>query len=102
MKELIEKIKLKADSIPTNTDVNRNVKGAYVDCLIMAKEANKNFAQPDVDANNVIGVVYCVFDDGNYYSVPQTIRIFNTEEKAIEFCKSKPFEKYWWGEMEVE
>ena len=50
----------------------------------------------------VLGVVYCVFDDGNYYSVPQTIRIFNTKEKAIEICKSKPFEKYWWDEMEVE
>lgn len=48
MKELIEQIKLKADSTPTNTDVNRRVKGAYVDCLIMAKEANKNFAQPAV------------------------------------------------------
>ena len=50
----------------------------------------------------VLGVVYCVLDDGNYYSVPKTIRIFNTKEKAIEFCKSKPFEKYWWDEMEVE
>jgi hypothetical protein len=50
----------------------------------------------------LLGVVYCVFDDGNYYSVPQTIRIFNTKEKAIEFCKSNPFEKYWWDEMEVE
>jgi hypothetical protein len=54
------------------------------------------------DAKPVLGVVYCVFDDGNYYSVPQTIRIFNTEEKAIAFCKAYPFEKYWWDEMEVE
>ena len=50
----------------------------------------------------VLGVAYCVFDDRNYYSVPQTIRIFNTEEKAINFCKAHPFEKYWWDEMEVE
>ena len=42
MKELIEQIKLKADSIPTNTKENRRVKGAYVDCLMMAKEASKN------------------------------------------------------------
>lgn len=41
MKELIEQIKLKADSIPTNTKENRMVKGAYVDCLLMAKEASK-------------------------------------------------------------
>ena len=42
MKELIEQIKLKADSIPTNTRENRRVKGAYVDCLMMVKEASKN------------------------------------------------------------
>ncbi len=48
MNELIEQIKLKADSIPTNTDVNRRVKGAYVDCLVMAKEANKNCRIADV------------------------------------------------------
>ncbi len=53
-------------------------------------------------ANVLLGVVYCVYDDGNYYSVPQTIRIFNTKEKAIDFCKLHPFAKYWWDEMEVE
>jgi hypothetical protein len=42
MKELIEQIKLKADSIPTNTKENRRVKGAYIDCLMMVKEASKN------------------------------------------------------------
>lgn len=46
MTTLIEQIKLKADSIPTTTKENRRVKGAYVDCLIMAKEANKNFIKP--------------------------------------------------------
>jgi hypothetical protein len=48
MKELIEQIKLKADSIPTNTKENRRAKGAYVDCLMMAKEANKNLVLADV------------------------------------------------------
>lgn len=48
MTTLIEQIKLKADSIPTNTKENRIAKGAYVDCLIMAKEANKNFIKSDV------------------------------------------------------
>jgi hypothetical protein len=49
MKELIEQIKLKADSIPTNTKENRRVKGAYVDCLMMMmmKEASKNLVQID-------------------------------------------------------
>lgn len=42
MKALIEKIKLKADSIPTNTKENRRVKAAYVDCLMMVKEGVKN------------------------------------------------------------
>jgi hypothetical protein len=52
--------------------------------------------------NVLLGVVYCVIDTNNYYSEPVTIRIFNTEQKAIDFCKSKPFEKYYWEEMEVE
>ena len=41
MKELIEKIKLKAHSIPTNTKENRKVKGAYVDCLMMINETEQ-------------------------------------------------------------
>lgn len=48
MTTLIEQIKLKADSIPTNTKENRRAKGAYVDCLMMAKEANKNFIKSGV------------------------------------------------------
>ena len=54
------------------------------------------------NANVLLGVVYCVIDTNNYYSEPVTIRIFNTEQKAIDFCKSKPLEKYYWEEMEVE
>lgn len=50
MKELIEQIKLKADSIPTNTKENRRIKGAYIDCLMMVKEASKNLVQPDVSS----------------------------------------------------
>jgi hypothetical protein len=48
MKEIIEQIKLKAESIPTNTKENRRVKGAYVDCLMMVKEASKNLVLADV------------------------------------------------------
>ena len=52
MNELIEQIKLKADSIPTNTEINRRVKGAYVDCLIMVKEATKNLVLADVSGQS--------------------------------------------------
>jgi hypothetical protein len=38
---LIEQIKSKADSLPINTKENRRVKGIYVDCLIMAREAKE-------------------------------------------------------------
>ena len=48
MKELIEQIKLKADSIPTNTKENRRAKGVYIDCLMMVKEARKNLILADV------------------------------------------------------
>jgi hypothetical protein len=80
---------LTTKKIDMKTELNKNEK------FLTEQEA------PPI-ANVRLGVVYCVFDDGNYYSIPQTIRIFNTKEKAIEFCKSKPFEKYWWDEMDVE
>ena len=35
---LFDQIKLKADSIPTNTAENRKVKGVYVDCLTLIRE----------------------------------------------------------------
>ena len=38
---LFNMIKLKADSIPTNTAVNRRAKGVYVDCLMLIKEAKQ-------------------------------------------------------------
>jgi hypothetical protein len=38
---LFDQIKLKADSIPTNTAENRKVKGAYVDCLTLIREAKE-------------------------------------------------------------
>lgn len=42
---LIEQIKSKADNLPTNTKENRMVKGIYVDCLIMARQAKENEKQ---------------------------------------------------------
>ena len=38
MKDLIKKIKFKADNINTNIQENRRIKGAYIDCLMMVKE----------------------------------------------------------------
>jgi hypothetical protein len=57
MKEIIEQIKLKADSIPTNTKENRRVKGAYVDCLMMVKEASKNLVLADVSKSLMVDVL---------------------------------------------
>ena len=48
MEKLIEQIKLKADSCSNSTKETRARKGAYVDCLVMAKEANKNCRIADV------------------------------------------------------
>jgi hypothetical protein len=38
---LFDRIKLKADSIPTNNQANRLIKGAYVDCLMLIREAKE-------------------------------------------------------------
>ena len=38
---LFDQIKLKADSIPTNTAENRKVKGVYVDCLTLIRECKE-------------------------------------------------------------
>jgi hypothetical protein len=51
MKELFRQIKLKADSIPINTKENRRVKGAYVDCLMMIKEAMIHESKPTCDVS---------------------------------------------------
>lgn len=41
IQDLIDKIRLKKDSIPTNTIEQRRVRGAYVDCIVMAEEILK-------------------------------------------------------------
>ena len=38
---LFDRIKLKADSIPTNNQANRLIKGAYVDCLMLIRETKE-------------------------------------------------------------
>ena len=47
---LIMQIELKADSIPCNTQLNRSVKGAYVDCLVMLKQTKEMFEKQIEDA----------------------------------------------------
>jgi len=47
---LIMQIELKADSIFCNTQLNRSVKGAYVDCLVMLKQAKEMEKQQIIDA----------------------------------------------------
>jgi hypothetical protein len=50
---LIMQIELKADSIHCNTQLNRSVKGAYVDCLVMLKQTKEMEKQQKLDASNV-------------------------------------------------
>lgn len=57
VEHLIEQIKIKADSITTNTKENRIVKGIYVDCLIMAKQAKQMEKEQIVEAYN-----HCIKD----------------------------------------
>lgn len=47
---LIMQIELKADSIPCNTQLNRSVKGAYVDCLVMLKQTKEMEKQQIINA----------------------------------------------------
>jgi hypothetical protein len=49
---LIEQIKLKADNISTNTQLNRSIKGVYVDCLIMIRQSIELEKQQIIDACN--------------------------------------------------
>jgi len=53
MEKLIEQIKLKADSWDNSTKETRARKGAYVDCLMMVKEASKNIVQKEASKNIV-------------------------------------------------
>jgi hypothetical protein len=47
---LFDRIKLKADSIPTNNQANRLIKGAYVDCLMLIREAKEMEKEQIVNA----------------------------------------------------
>lgn len=51
MKELIEQIKFKADNCSNSTKESRARKGAYVDCIMMIKQALRQ--------SDVSGQFYC-------------------------------------------
>ncbi len=67
MKELIEQIKLKADNCDDSTKETRARKGAYVDCLMIVKEASKDsvksVAQKLHDSFHIQSQVEDIIDD---------------------------------------
>lgn len=103
VEKLIDKIELKAKSIPTNTQLNRSVKGAYVDCLIMLKKA-KEMEKYDIKDNKIMLLqedLECVNmylddlklprtdDKGNKYSIVG--RIKRLEERM--------YSEEWWSDL---
>lgn len=50
--------------------------------------------------NNELKIVYVVSDISNYYAEPVAVRVFDTEEKAINFIKNNNCLEY--EEFEVE
>jgi hypothetical protein len=52
MEILFDRIKIKGDSISMNTEKNRMVKGAYVDCLMLIKEAKEMEKEQMIDFAN--------------------------------------------------
>lgn len=57
MKKLIEKIKAKADSIEITKASERRIKGAYVDCLVMAKDSFKELDDILEDAEHIASLM---------------------------------------------
>ncbi len=74
---LFDQIKLKADSIPTNSAENRKVKGAYVDCLTLIREA-KEMEKEQIKDAFILGEHQQGFEyeAEHYYN-----ETFNTNEK---------------------
>jgi len=73
---LIEQIKSKADSIPFNTKENRRIKGVYVDCLMMVKDAKEMENQKKIDELKVT--------DAEFKSVTAQVKQQATIIKKIE------------------
>jgi hypothetical protein len=68
MMQLIEEIKLKVDSIPTNTKENRRVKGSYVGCLILAQAKLPIEQQAFEDAFDTDRESYTELTGRDYYN----------------------------------
>lgn len=84
MKQLIEQIKIKVDCLDDRTKESRARKGAYVDCLCMAKEADKNLS------SNKRQDLYLFFlwfrENGEKYvdkSIENMIEIYEKENNVI-------------------
>lgn len=75
MEKVIEQIRLKADACGDATKEQRARKGAYIDCLVLLKEALRQC--------NVVRQseqFYCNQDDGDYNNNPCS--------EQCSFCKS--------------
>ena len=69
---LFDRIKLKADSIPMNNQTNRLIKGAYVDCLMLIREAKEMEKEQIMDAYNAGE------SDGDHYEDSSLIYYIDT------------------------
>jgi hypothetical protein len=80
---LIMQIELKADSIPCNTQLNRSVKGAYVDCLVMLKQTIEMEKQQIIDAwENGYEHGACVNEDKpKYHGIQYYTETFKQQEQ---------------------
>jgi hypothetical protein len=57
MKQLIEKIKAKADSLGVSRKEDRRVKGVYVDCLLMVEDSFKELDDILEDAEHIASLM---------------------------------------------
>jgi len=64
---LFDRIKLKADSIPTNNQANRLIKGAYVDCLMLIREAKEMEKEQIMNAFDECGNWQDNYTDSEHY-----------------------------------
>ena len=72
---LFDRIKLKADSIPMNNQTNRLIKGAYVDCLMLIREAK------EMEKEQIMNAYNAGESDGDQYEDSSLIYYIDTYEK---------------------
>jgi hypothetical protein len=91
---LFDQIKLKADSIPTNTAENRKVKGAYVDCLTLIREAKEMERKLIKDSCTMAIMQWHEWDKTNY------LDLYDHKIEGAEIW-SEDYVKELYGEIEV-